>query len=76
MGEKSVKERKTEASLRARRVLEKLEKSGNGAKGERRGSEAGASVARGRVGWDGRGWENIVSPRDPEDWRTPIGREP
>lgn len=76
LGEKSVKEREREASLRAKRVLEKLEKSGKGVRGERRGGEAGASVARGRVGWDGRRWKNIVSPRDPEDWRTPLGREP
>ena len=55
MGEKSVKEREREASLRERRILEKLEKSGNGGGGERLGNEAGASVARGRVGWDGRG---------------------
>ena len=48
-------EGKREASLRERRVLEKLEESGNGVGGERQGSEAGASVARGRVGWDGRG---------------------
>lgn len=52
---KSVKEREREASLRAKRVLEKLEESGNGVGGERQGSEAGASVARGRVGWDGGG---------------------
>ena len=48
---KSVKERKREASLRERRVLEKLEESGNRVTGMERGSEAGASVARGRVGW-------------------------
>ena len=44
-----------EASLRERRVLEKLEESGNGGWGMERGSEAGGSGARGRVGWDGRG---------------------
>ena len=56
-----------EASLRERRVLEELEESGNGVTGMERGSEAGASVARGRVGWGREGLENIISPRDPED---------
>lgn len=63
---KSVKG-KREASLRERRVLEKLEESGNGGRGMERGSEAGASVARGRVGWGRERLENIVPPRDPED---------